>query len=369
VQDHEGRRTLQGLVRCGSAWSCPVCAASVYSHRADEIQHASELWRLAGGRVYLLTLTVRHALGDDLRLLAAGVAQAWRRLRQGRHGQSLWRQLGIVHTLRALEVTHGANGWHPHLHVLVFTRGAGFERWEEQLALEWCEAVRAELGCSAAPSHEQAATITHSEAAEYVAKLGLEVSSITKQGKRGSRTPWQVAHAAADHEPGARELWRDYGEAMRGRQSLTWSAHARRDLGLLRSDDELAVMLYEDRAGVEQVIATWSGAQWDRRTRVDRQYVSTVMRVADAGLELPSHLAPDQIPRPGIASPDHRTVPRPPRLPLAARRGEVEAPDLAAFERQMDERLAAQEAEGPTDWLRRCRALGKLRVKMAAILT
>jgi len=47
------------------------------------------------------------------------IRNAWRRTTTGRAGKDFRKLLGIKGTIRALEVTHGQNGFHPHLHVLL----------------------------------------------------------------------------------------------------------------------------------------------------------------------------------------------------------------------------------------------------------
>ena len=54
----------RGLLRCGSVWECPVCALQIRAERADELKRAVECW--GHGNVAMLSLTVRHGLGDDL---------------------------------------------------------------------------------------------------------------------------------------------------------------------------------------------------------------------------------------------------------------------------------------------------------------
>ncbi|MBW5466231.1 Rep protein, partial [Pseudomonas aeruginosa] len=66
------------------------------------------------------TLTVTNGLGDDLTTLHVQIRNAWRRTTTGRAVKDFRKLLGIKCTIRALEVTHGQNGFQPHLHVLLF---------------------------------------------------------------------------------------------------------------------------------------------------------------------------------------------------------------------------------------------------------
>ena len=101
-------------------WTCPVCAAKISERRRHEVAYAMKQAEVLGLRVVLVTLTVPHALGDDVAYIVDRMSSAWTRLWQGRRGQELRLTLGIWGHIRALEVTHGANGFHPHFHALVF---------------------------------------------------------------------------------------------------------------------------------------------------------------------------------------------------------------------------------------------------------
>ena len=46
--------------------------------------------------------------------------KAWRGLVDNRAGKLIRADLGLVGTIRNVEVTCGCNGWHPHFHCLVF---------------------------------------------------------------------------------------------------------------------------------------------------------------------------------------------------------------------------------------------------------
>lgn len=118
ILNGEGRARWDGVQRCGSVWECPTCQARIKAHRAEEITYCVESH--GRERVAFLTLTVRHGLGNDLLKLRQGVADAWRATTRGAAWKRFGAAMGWWGTVRALEVTHGENGWHPHLHLLAF---------------------------------------------------------------------------------------------------------------------------------------------------------------------------------------------------------------------------------------------------------
>src|SRR5581483_11921747 len=114
------------------------------------------------------------------------------------------------------EVTHGAHGWHPHLHLLILTtEWSSVER--DVLLRAWCAAVDREaerLGIDRARVRPDAAiTLRWSSArasrmamerSQYLAKLGWEMSGIGK-----GEGQWALAARAADGDPGAIQAWRE----------------------------------------------------------------------------------------------------------------------------------------------------------------
>jgi len=182
---------FRGVQRCGSVWECPVCALRIRASRVGELKCAVEAW--GPDAVAMLSLTVRHGLGDDLRDVRQGVANSFRRLINGKPWKSFCRKYGLQHHVRSIEVTHGAHGWHPHLHVLFFLEAkltddeqAGASAW---LQHRWATCVRRALGADFVPN-EHGADLRESKRADYLAKFSLELTDPgTKRARGKNRTP------------------------------------------------------------------------------------------------------------------------------------------------------------------------------------
>ncbi|WP_100524138.1 hypothetical protein [Mycobacteroides abscessus] len=138
--------SLHGLMTCGSVWACPRCSAVIADTRAAEIGASVRECYRRGGRVYLLTLTMRHSRRDGLADLWDSLSKGWRSVFGTRHwtGQKermVQRKGGLVvlpeimgdserfdiaGVTRVVEATYGkpelgGNGWHLHIHALVFS--------------------------------------------------------------------------------------------------------------------------------------------------------------------------------------------------------------------------------------------------------
>jgi hypothetical protein len=224
----------------------------------------------------MVTLTVRHALGNDCKRVRKGVAGAWRRVWQGRRSETLRRMFHVKHHVRSLEVTHGENGWHPHLHVLLWTTGPAEPGALEYLRELWIAAVEKELGREHAPDWTHGVVLSDAPAGTYLQKMGLEVAHHhTKSARRSSRTPWEIALDAIDGDEQSAALWRSYCRAMKGARQLTWSRGARRFFGLGLRDSDAAVVERDEAAG-GVVLADWDGKTWDLCAAADPLWVSKV---------------------------------------------------------------------------------------------
>ena len=227
-----GRETIafyRGLQHCGSPWACPVCAQHLSGHRRKELQHAIDAAVTAGQSVLLVTFTFPHRLQQPLSDLLGKMTEATGRLRRGR-GYSDWKgEFDVLGEIRALEVTHGINGWHPHQHVLVFTqrplKGRELTRFRRTLYVRWARACRAAgLGLPSYRHGVDARGANH--AADYVAKWGFadELTRPHRKGAAGDHvTPWQLLDRLLNGDVRAGELFQEYARAFKGRKQLWWS--------------------------------------------------------------------------------------------------------------------------------------------------
>ncbi len=157
--------SYQGLMTCGSVWSCPRCSAVIAHTRAAEITAAVRECYRQGGSVYLLTLTMRHTSKDRLAQLWDGLSAGWRsafgtRKWTGQRARTVERGgkttfikahvgdaelFDVAGMTRVVEATYGAparggNGWHLHIHALVFTASAMESALRPELPL-WFDGI------------------------------------------------------------------------------------------------------------------------------------------------------------------------------------------------------------------------------------
>ena len=259
-----GTASYGGLQTCGSVWTCPVCAAKIAERRRVELLDAMELHKAQGGAVYLLTLTTPHQRGDVLGDLMTQQGKALQSFLRDRKVKEVFKEMGHIGQVRALEVTHGRkaarnNGWHPHFHILQFCyqKGTDADRkdWTARLYMRWafyCE--KAGLGT---PSYAHGIKLDDgTKASDYVTKWGLEdemTKGHTKKAKAGGETPFDLLRAAlADRQDKqAAALFREFAECFKGKRQLSWSnglkarffVDEKTDEELAAEKDDAAVLL------------------------------------------------------------------------------------------------------------------------------
>lgn len=112
---------FSGVQSCASIWACAPCSALIRTRRAEEVKAAADWWESVKGQFLFLTLTVRHKLGDPLERTMDAVSGGFTRLINGAPWKRFSRRHGIRHFIKSQEVTLSwDNGWHAHLHVLLF---------------------------------------------------------------------------------------------------------------------------------------------------------------------------------------------------------------------------------------------------------
>jgi len=284
IRVREGRAHYAGFRSCGDVWACPVCSAKIRNARAAEISDAVGRWDQANHGVYMVTLTVPHESGMPLGPLWAAMTKALQAVRSGEVYQQLKAELGIVATATAKEVTHGANGWHPHFHLLVFTTkpasGDGLFDLLTYFRRSWArQVIKAGLG---EPNRLHGVRVdicwSGADAGLYLAKVqdGKSVGNEVARGDLkpagdGHRTPFEVV---ADLQQFAlvadRDLWAEYEQVMHGKRAIVWSRGYRDILGmdLEQTDEEIAAAEVGGQAVAVLSAETWQGVAWRSRVAV-----------------------------------------------------------------------------------------------------
>lgn len=303
-----------GLMTCGSVWVCPICATKITERRRVELSEGVHNHLRSGGGVHMLTLTVPHYHNDRLQTVLDGLSDALRRFLKrkawaGRDATAskprfvgIAEEMGIIGRIRALEVTHGENGWHPHFHILLFTRkplsavdmylftlrlvNPDFNQKtanSSKLGLWQSVCLAAGLPC---PNSHGATLQDASDAARYVSKWGCDnemVKGHLKKGKKsGHYSPFALLQLCADQDKQAPRLFREYAAAFTGKRQLVWSDGLRPLVGLVtaeQSDEDLAALEEESAS----LFANLPLNVWKIVLEEDRR--GELLQVCESGLD------------------------------------------------------------------------------------
>jgi hypothetical protein len=285
-EGEQRRAGFSGLMTCGSTWACPACAEKVQAERQSELVRALEAAARRGWVVGFHTFTVRHSRTMPLKAVWGAVSKAWRSSTSGagRRWAGSCDDHGVQGYLRLVEVTHGRNGWHVHVHVLFFYDPVAASLTMRPLDLvqsfgsEMAERWRGSLASTPfQPSRRRSAdhrlVTTKQQLPDYFTKGLYDVKSregaaydvtgsFSKEARNGNRTPFAILSdavragsgevrssdsarsLASRRRRGSRDaaLWAEWEQVSRGKRQLLWSNGMR---ALLlpdpeRTDEEIA---------------------------------------------------------------------------------------------------------------------------------
>lgn len=269
-----------GLVTCGSVWSCPACSVKIQERRRLEIAQGIE-WAYANGlQPVMVTLTFPHSRWDSVQGLLDGQKEALTRLRKGAAWDRFKEYSGYEGLIRALELTFGDNGPHPHTHELWFVsrdavadlstvearafeakkRGCSISDLDHLVDMKTEVIKRWETACRAAGMLDDdkiTAFRKHAvdvkgwcSASEYLAKMddakhwGIDrelAKASSKAGKAKGMHPFGLLAEAGEGNKKAGYRFVEYSLAVKGRAQLFWSRGLKKRVGIVeKTDTEVA---------------------------------------------------------------------------------------------------------------------------------
>lgn len=227
-----------GVITCGSPWCCLRCSYKVRAKRARHIAQAVAAHLAAGGGVLFATFTFSHDRGESLGDLWQLLSDGWAYMTAGRQWVDFKATFGLVGSIKAVEATHGANGWHPHLHMLFFVdapmndfdrehdyrafRRSLRERWIKRFKRKYDRDISQEFGIRFEPVKPDESD----KIGTYCTKVGYELAMAdSKIGRtEGQRHPFAIAHDAATNGDKADVmLLREWIVGSKRRRSIQWS--------------------------------------------------------------------------------------------------------------------------------------------------
>jgi len=275
--------SLNGVNTCSSVWACPVCSLKICMQRQAEVAAGMKAHIGNGGYVWLMTNTFPHEANErpllDMLVLQAKAMQKFQNCRTYKRILGKGVRTGSI---KALEITLGAHGWHPHTHSLVFATPDAFgevregddgrmsSRLIDELKRAWYEALLKVGLCGPAQMSdvlEHGLDVRGGQyAAEYVAKFGRDAkwglsreltmnAAKTGSGQKGAH-PFQLLEWAGNGDAQAAAQFREFCEAFKGKRMLTWTPGLKAALGMdeiEQADEEIAAAALPEEAIVGHI--------------------------------------------------------------------------------------------------------------------
>lgn len=187
---------FRNTVRCENP-NCPHCGPAKREQERQELTAALAAAQERGWFQVMVTPTIRHHMGNDLNEFADGLQACMNRLFSGRWWVDFKAKYLLTDKIKVWEVTYGANGWHVHQHILIFTEmeiaGHTLNRMSQELAVRWVE-ICEKLGFQASLEHGLDVVAAQSEIAAYIAKYGKEPKT-SEWGVEAELTKAEFKHA------------------------------------------------------------------------------------------------------------------------------------------------------------------------------
>lgn len=246
------RGYFTGLQTCGSVWTCPICANRIQEQRRAEIAQAMKFFygkQDHQKQAVMVTFTFPHNANDQLKELLTKFSKALKDFKSGSPWERFRKSNGFEGLIRSLEITRGANGWHPHTHELFFVnKTLDLIKYEYFIRQRWL------MMCSNAgllditDEKKVEAFLAHSvdikfncKTSDYLAKFddksnwGIDreiAKASSKQGKKNGLHPFELA------SKGYSQLFIEYANAIKGKAQLFWSPKLKAKVGIFDTTDE-----------------------------------------------------------------------------------------------------------------------------------
>lgn len=232
---HKSEAAYGGLQTCKSVWACPVCASRIAVEKGQEILKALEWAKRENLAPAMIALTASHSIGMALGYFMGKFKLSWNMF----SGHSRWRKFkkkyGIKHYIVNREITRGNNGWHYHMHMLLFLdfgalKAAAADSLQADLETLWLECLeKHELSGIEGIALNVSA---HKNVGQtYLTKIGITISEkdgkleyeMTASESKSGKSVWDILRHSYYGDDEASRLYIEFVQAMSDTNFITFS--------------------------------------------------------------------------------------------------------------------------------------------------
>lgn len=286
----------RNLITCSCVWICAVCAAKISEARRMEMKFVvNNAQASLGLSPVLVTYTMQHNSRETLQKTLDDLVDAYKAQTSGGGWQQIREKHHLSGYIRAIEMTHGTNGWHPHIHVLLLA-DSNLDVLGDELSYRWI-AILKTLGRAGKEGIACDVRVSNDAIVDYIAKFGHEpidgeftkkqywsmehevAKASSKRSSKG-RNPFQILLDTQSGDKSSMALWREYAKVSKGRRQLEWSRipNLRELFGLYEKSDE-EIMDTHDKSSV--LLARLTVDEWQAVLRCGA--VVTLLQIAAEG--------------------------------------------------------------------------------------
>jgi hypothetical protein len=253
MSNSDQKCNYSGLQTCGSRSVCTCCSPRLCEISRQDITKASNQHLVHGGGFALMTMTIPHKLTDKLEDLIRLGTLARNKFNECNKVKLIYKKIGRLGYVRAFEIKHGANGWHPHQHFLFYLEKPITEQLRIQIESDllsiWQDCCL-KVGLDR-PNHHGLDFMSCTDplkASSYVIKDAFELTySNTKGSKKGSINPFDLLSDEPYQYGSRKRLFREYYLATKGKSIIFWSRGLKKRFNIeTLDDDEEAINQYND---------------------------------------------------------------------------------------------------------------------------
>jgi hypothetical protein len=263
---------FQNLIRCSNVWCCVHCSPRISARRGEELKKIMQLHHDNNGKFYMATFTLRHNVKSDLKQMLNVLSHAYHATMNKRFGKDLKAKYQIVGYVRSLEVTYGLHGFHPHYHVLIFTKEhIPISQFTDDVSTQWLYQLD-KMGFASNFHAFDLKQGNNKQLAEYLNKISLAYEMTGTQNKIVGGLNWYQILEKAQFEKKYLDLFLEYVFSFKTKKQLVYSRDLIKEYRIkIKTDEQLNDEKHKDAEFINQL--TLQEYQFLRRTKTVPQFL------------------------------------------------------------------------------------------------
>lgn len=235
--DINSEASIGNVQTCGTPWGCAVCAPRIAVEKGTLVKKALVYAQEKHLIPVMIGLTASHSLHTPLKEFKKKFKSAWKMFSSHRQWRKFKKTYGLKHWIANREITYGRNGWHYHMHLLLFMDAVTLKYADEDISLEktltelWLNCL-SHNGLKGLDEYALKVSASENVGKEYLTKIGLTEDAKTGDlqyemtafsNKKSGYTIWDILRHARYGSRLSERLYIEFVSAMFGDSFLSFS--------------------------------------------------------------------------------------------------------------------------------------------------